>query len=220
MSCSQTRPGICSQTRPVISLCSLSGLSLQGRGQFLVLLNQSEQDQESLSALALDCLCQTGLTPWSVSLPFHRTILLFLLLCKIMFPGPVGALLRPFCKSVHQCPPVSCAALQLGRQKFLLYPSCWIATWGPLVSWTACPASMQSLVLQFQPLLQKCTLVSSSLLCCILQSPLLLVHQAGRAFSSTPPADMHLGVLQFHVVLYLCLCVSVCLGVPVYQTKY
>ena len=91
-SCSQTRPGICSQTRPGISLCSFFGLSLQGRGQFLVLLNQSEQDQESLSALALDCLCQTGLTPWSVSLPFHRTILLFLLLCKIMFPGPVGAL--------------------------------------------------------------------------------------------------------------------------------
>ena len=91
-SCSQTRPGIFSQTRPGISLCSLSGLSLQGRGQFLVLLNQSEQDQESLSALALDCLCQTGLTPWSVSLPFHRTILLFLLLCKILFPGPVGAL--------------------------------------------------------------------------------------------------------------------------------
>jgi len=96
-SCSQTRPGICSQTRPGISLCSFFGLSLQGRGQFLVLLNQSEQDQESLSVLALDCLCQTGLTPWSVSLPFHRTILLFLLLCKILFPGPVGALLwAPF----------------------------------------------------------------------------------------------------------------------------
>ena len=68
-SCSQTRPGIWSQSKPRISLCSLYGLSLQGRGQFLVLLNQSEQDQESLSALALDCLCQTGLTPWSVS-PF------------------------------------------------------------------------------------------------------------------------------------------------------
>ena len=94
-SCSLTIPRIWSQTRPGISLCSLSGLSLQGRGQFLVLLNQSKQDQESLSALALDCLCQTGLTPWSVSLPFHRTILLFLLLCKIMFPGPVGALLQP-----------------------------------------------------------------------------------------------------------------------------
>ena len=97
LSCSKTKPGICFQTRPIISLCSLSGLSLQGRGQFLVLLNQSEQDQESLSALALDCLCQTGLTPWSVSLPFHRTILLFLLLCKIMFPGPVGALPRGGC---------------------------------------------------------------------------------------------------------------------------
>ena len=90
--CSQTRPGICSQTRPGISLCSLCGLSLQGRGQFLVLLNQPKQDQESLSALALDCLCQTGLTPWLVSLPFHKTIRLFILLCKILFPGPVGAL--------------------------------------------------------------------------------------------------------------------------------
>ena len=82
---SQTWPGICSQTRQGFSLCSLSGLSLRGRSQFLVLLNQSEQDKEPLSALALDCLCQTGLTPWSVSWPFHRTIMLFLLLCKIMF---------------------------------------------------------------------------------------------------------------------------------------
>ena len=79
-SCSQTSQGICSPTRLGISLCSLSGLCLQGEGQFLVLLNQSEQYQESLSALALDFLCQTGLTPWSVILPFHRTILLFLLL--------------------------------------------------------------------------------------------------------------------------------------------
>ena len=78
-SCSQTRQGICSQTRPGISLRSLSGLSLQFRGLLLVLFNQSKQDQESLSALALDYLCHTGLTPWSVSLPFHRTILLFLL---------------------------------------------------------------------------------------------------------------------------------------------
>ena len=44
------------------------------------------------SALALDCLCKTGLTPWSVLSPFPRTILLYLLLCKIIFPGPVGAL--------------------------------------------------------------------------------------------------------------------------------
>ena len=98
---SQTRPGIFSQTRTGISLCSLSGLYLQGRGQILVLLNQPEQDQESLSALAMDCLCQTGLTPWSVSLPFHRTILLFLLLCKIMFPGPVGAL--PLLQNIWPC---------------------------------------------------------------------------------------------------------------------
>ena len=95
MSCSQTRPGICSQTRLEISLCSLSGLSLQGRGQFLVLLNQSEQEQESLSTLSLDCLCRTGLTTWSVNFPIHKTILQILPLCKIMFPGPVGALPPP-----------------------------------------------------------------------------------------------------------------------------
>ena len=92
MPSSQTKPGICSQTKPEISLCILFGLSLQSRDQFLVLLNQSKQNQESLSALALDCLCQICLTPWSVNLPFQRTILLFLLLCKIMFPGPFGAL--------------------------------------------------------------------------------------------------------------------------------
>ena len=91
MSCFQTRPGSCSQTRPGISLCSLCGL--QGGGQFMVLLNQSEQDCEPLSALALDCLFQTGLPPWSVNFPFHRTILLFQLLCKIMFPSPVEAIL-------------------------------------------------------------------------------------------------------------------------------
>ena len=103
MSCSQTKPGMCSQTWPGISLCFLSGLFLHCRGQFLVLLNQSKQDQEYLSALSLDCLCQTGLTPWSVSLPFHRTILVFLLLCKIMFPGPVGTLADMVCKSLYYC---------------------------------------------------------------------------------------------------------------------
>ena len=102
-SCSQTRPGMWSQTRQGIFLCSLSELSLPGRGQFLVLLNKSEQDQESLSALALDCLCQTGLTPCSVSLLFHRNILLFLLLCKILFPGPVGALLCGPCGLCGLC---------------------------------------------------------------------------------------------------------------------
>ena len=85
---------VCIVPNAHVQALSLSVLSLHGKGQFLVLLNQSEQDKEPLSALALDCLCQTGLTPWSVSLPFHRTILLILLLCKIMFPGPVGALKR------------------------------------------------------------------------------------------------------------------------------
>ena len=90
-SCSQ-KPGICSQTRPGIYLCSLSELSLQGSGQFLDLINQFEHNRKSLSALALDCLSQTGHTPWSVIMTFDRTILLFLLLCKIMFPSLVGVL--------------------------------------------------------------------------------------------------------------------------------
>ena len=75
----QTWSGISSQTRPGISFCSLSGLSRQDRGQLLVLLSQSKQDQEPLFALVLDCLCQTGITPWSFSFPVHRTILLLLL---------------------------------------------------------------------------------------------------------------------------------------------
>ena len=99
-SCSQTRPGICSRTRPGISLCSLYGLSLQGRGQFLVLLNQSKQDREPLSALALDCLCPTGLTSWSVTLFSNRTILNILPLCKVMFPGSLLPLSQPQC--VHK----------------------------------------------------------------------------------------------------------------------
>ena len=67
--CSQTRPGICSQTRPGNSLCSLSGLSLQGRAQFLVLLNQSKQDRESLLLPRTVSARQASLTAWSVS-PF------------------------------------------------------------------------------------------------------------------------------------------------------
>ena len=35
--------------------------------QFLVLLNYSEQDQESLSDPAAGCLCQAGLPSWSVT---------------------------------------------------------------------------------------------------------------------------------------------------------
>ena len=77
-SCSQTRHGL-------DCLC-------KAWGQILVLLYQSKRDQESLSALALDCLCQTDLPPWPVSFPFQTAILLFLLSCKIMFPGPIGAL--------------------------------------------------------------------------------------------------------------------------------
>ena len=115
LSCSQTRNLF--PTRQGISLYSLLGLSLRGRGQFLVLLNQSEQDQEPLSALALDCLCQTGLTPWSVSSPFHRTIMLFLLLCKIMFPGHVGALcpMLLHCTALH-CTALHCTALRSTAQ--------------------------------------------------------------------------------------------------------
>ena len=55
--------------------------------------NQSKQDRESLSAPSLDCLCRAGLNTWSDNFPFHKTILQILPLCKIMYPGPVGALL-------------------------------------------------------------------------------------------------------------------------------
>ena len=54
---------------------------------FLVLFSQSKQDREPLSALALDCLFPTGLTSWSVTLFFNRTIPNILPLCKVMFPG-------------------------------------------------------------------------------------------------------------------------------------
>ena len=53
---------------------------------------QSKQDRESLSASSLDCLCQAGPNTWSDNFPFHKTILQILPLCKILFPGPVGAL--------------------------------------------------------------------------------------------------------------------------------
>ena len=48
----------------------------------LVLLGCPTRDRESLSAHSIDCLCQADLTPWSFSLPFHWTILLFQLLWK------------------------------------------------------------------------------------------------------------------------------------------
>ena len=54
--------------------------------------NQSKQDRESLSAPFLDCLYQAGLNTWSDNFPFHKTILKILPLCKILFPGLVGAL--------------------------------------------------------------------------------------------------------------------------------
>ena len=115
-SCSQTRPEICSQTRPGINLCSLSGLSLQSRGQFLVLLNQSEQDRDPLSTFALDCLCQTGFTPWSVSLLFHGTILLFLYFLYNHVPwscwGHNRPSLSPWQKQVSASP--------VGNQRFLM----------------------------------------------------------------------------------------------------
>ena len=72
-----------------MSLCILSGLSLQAMGQLLVLLVLYKQDRESLSAISLGHLCRAGLTPWSVSFPMHRTILNIKHLCKVMFLGPV-----------------------------------------------------------------------------------------------------------------------------------
>ena len=56
-------------------------------------LIHSNRTGKPVSACALDCLCQTAVSPWLVSFSFYRTLLLFLLLCKIIIPGPVGALL-------------------------------------------------------------------------------------------------------------------------------
>ena len=55
--------------------------------QFMVLLNYSEQDKESLPAPAPDCLCQAGLPTWSVTPLMNRTSPNILLLCKVLFPG-------------------------------------------------------------------------------------------------------------------------------------
>ena len=86
-SCSQIRTGICSQTRPGISLCSLSGLCLQGKGQFLVVLNQSRQSRASLCTFP-------GLSPPDRphSLVSWFSLSQVLLFYKIIFPGPVRAL--------------------------------------------------------------------------------------------------------------------------------
>ena len=55
-------------------------------GLVLVLISCSNQDHESLSALFLNCLCQAGITPWSFSLAFHKTIPLLLFLYKVHIP--------------------------------------------------------------------------------------------------------------------------------------
>ena len=60
--------------------------------QFLVLLNYSEQDQESLPAPAPDCLCQADLPSWSVTPLMNRTSPNILLLCKVLFPGSLHPL--------------------------------------------------------------------------------------------------------------------------------
>ena len=65
--------------------------------QFLVLLNYSEQDQESLPAPAPYCLCQAGLPSWSVTPLMNRTSPNILILCKVLFPGSLHPLaIGPF----------------------------------------------------------------------------------------------------------------------------
>ena len=60
--------------------------------QFLVLLNYSEHDQESLPAPAPDCLCQAGLPSWSNTPLMNRTSPNILLNCKTFFPGSLHPL--------------------------------------------------------------------------------------------------------------------------------
>ena len=67
-------PANYSQTRLGVSLCYLSGLSLQGRAQFLVLLDQSKHDREPLPALTLDRLRPAGPKPCPVILLNNGTI--------------------------------------------------------------------------------------------------------------------------------------------------
>ena len=67
-------------------------LTIFKKKQFLVLLNYSEQDKESLPAPADNCLCQAGLSSWSVTPLMNRTMTNILLLCKVLFPGSLHPL--------------------------------------------------------------------------------------------------------------------------------
>ena len=79
------------QDQEILSAPSMDCLCKSGASSYSW-FNQSKQDQESLSAPTLDCLCRAGLNTWSNNFSFHKTILKILHLCKIMCPGPVGAL--------------------------------------------------------------------------------------------------------------------------------
>ena len=74
--------------------------------QFLVLLNYSEQDQDSLPAPAPDCLCQAGLPSWSVTPLINRTSPNTLLLCKVLFPSSLHPPYKPIQAMLHWLPVV------------------------------------------------------------------------------------------------------------------
>ena len=62
--------------------------------QFIVLLNYSEQDQESVPAPAPDCLCHAYLPSWLVTPLMNRTSPNILLLRKVLLPGSLHLLVK------------------------------------------------------------------------------------------------------------------------------
>ena len=83
--------------------------------------------------LSSSAWCQTGLPPWSVSFPFRRTILLFLLLCKIIFPCPVGAL--PFVNDLTLLETISLLKLPFFLKTYCTWHGITCVTWPyPLTS--------------------------------------------------------------------------------------
>ena len=85
-SCFQSRPEICSQTRPGIYLYSLLTVSAWQGPDLGPKLNLN---RISL-LLALTVSARQASLTGQLNIPFDRIILLFLLLCKIMFPVMFG----------------------------------------------------------------------------------------------------------------------------------
>ena len=78
------------QTRKFISLYSISGLSLEGRGQYLVLLNQSNRTGNLSLILLSSVSAQQAPLPVQLFV-YNKNIPNFMTLCKVKghwFPPP------------------------------------------------------------------------------------------------------------------------------------